>query len=174
VVQPKDCLGLVLVWMRTRGPLNVLQLIFGLTYSNLSVYLRFGSRLIVETFRHNPIARVSIPSAEEIETFKVAFAEGHPLLIDCWATMGGLKLYLQTAGNVNIQERYYNGWMHDHYITSIFCFCPNGLIPIFLSLTFLDLYMTVKLPSLEISTTSWRKYMICMGQSVLLTQRLAT
>jgi hypothetical protein len=30
-VQPEDCLGLVLVWTCTRGPLDVLQLVFGLT-----------------------------------------------------------------------------------------------------------------------------------------------
>jgi hypothetical protein len=42
VVQPEDCLGLVLVWMCTRGSLHVLQLVFRLTYSNLSVYLTFG------------------------------------------------------------------------------------------------------------------------------------
>ena len=72
VVQPEDCLGLVLVWTCTRGLLHVLQLVFGLTYSNLSVYLRFGMRIIVETFRHNPLARVSITLAEEIETFKAA------------------------------------------------------------------------------------------------------
>ncbi len=41
IVQPADWLGLVLVWTRTRGALNVLQLVFGLTYSNLSVYLGF-------------------------------------------------------------------------------------------------------------------------------------
>jgi hypothetical protein len=49
-VLPADCLGLVLVWMRTRGLLNVLQLVFGLTYTNLSAYLWFGIRLIVEVF----------------------------------------------------------------------------------------------------------------------------
>ncbi len=38
VVQPADCLGLVLVWTCTRGAMNVLQLVFGLTYCNLSVY----------------------------------------------------------------------------------------------------------------------------------------
>ncbi len=130
VVQPKDCLGLVLVWTRTRGLLHVLQFVFGFTYSNLSVYLRFGMCLIIKTFRHNPLARVSTPSAEEIEMFKAAFSEQHPLVTDCWATMDGLKLYLQTAGNAYIQEWYYNGWMHDHYVTSIFCFCPNGMIPI--------------------------------------------
>jgi hypothetical protein len=36
-VQPEDCLGLVLVWTRTRGLLNVLHFVFRLTYSNLSV-----------------------------------------------------------------------------------------------------------------------------------------
>ncbi len=107
-VQPEDCLKLVLVWMCTKGLLNVLQLVFGLTYSNLSVYLRFGMRLIVETFWNDPHARVSIPLAEDIETFKAAFAEWHPLLNDCWATTDGLKLCLQTAGNADIQECFYS------------------------------------------------------------------
>jgi hypothetical protein len=130
VVQPEDCLGLVLVWTCTSGSLNVLQLVFGLTYSNLAVHLRFGMRLVVKTFRHDPLARVSIPSAEEIETFKAAFAERHPLLTDCWATMDSLMQYLQTAGKAYIQEQFYNRWMHDHYVTSVFCFCPNRTIPI--------------------------------------------
>ena len=55
LVQPADCLGLVLVWAQTRGALNVLQLIFSLTYSNLSVYLQFGIWLIVETFCKDPL-----------------------------------------------------------------------------------------------------------------------
>ena len=129
-VQPKDCLGLVLVWTQTRGSLNVFQLGFGLTYSNLSVYLRFGMWLFVKMFRDNPLARVNIPSAEEIESFKEAFAARDPLLTDCWATIDGLKLYLQQAGNGEIQERFYNGWTHDHYVTSVFCFCPDGTIPV--------------------------------------------
>jgi hypothetical protein len=65
-VQPADCLGMVLVWTQSRGLLNVLQLVFGLTYSNLSVYLRFGIRLLVEDFYNDPLARVSLPLAEEI------------------------------------------------------------------------------------------------------------
>ncbi len=52
----------------------------------------------------------------------------HPLLHDCWATMDGLKLYLQQAWNTEIKEQFYNGWMHDHYVTSVFCFCPDGTI----------------------------------------------
>ena len=50
IFQPEDCLGLVLMWTRTRGSLSVLQLVFGLTYTNLCVYLRFGIRIFVKTF----------------------------------------------------------------------------------------------------------------------------
>ncbi len=88
--------------------MNVLQLVFGVTYSNLSVYLQFGIRLIVEMFCDDPLARVAVPTREEIETYKVAFSKRHPLLKDCWATMDGLKLYLQVSQNSEIQERVYN------------------------------------------------------------------
>ena len=130
LVQSADSLGLVLVWTRTRGALNVLQLVFGVVYTNLSVYLRFGIWLIIETFRKDPLARVAIPLREKIETFKVTFGKRHPLLNDCWATMDGLKLYLQAPGNLEVQERFYNRWTHDHYVTSVFCLYPNGTIPI--------------------------------------------
>jgi hypothetical protein len=36
-IHPEDCLGLVLVWTRTRGSLTALQLIFGMTCSNLCI-----------------------------------------------------------------------------------------------------------------------------------------
>jgi hypothetical protein len=129
-VQPEDCLGLVSVWAQTRGLLNVLQLVLGLTYTNLFIHLRFGVHLFEKTFRDDLLVRVSIPSMEEIDSFKAAFAARHPLLIDCWATMDNLKLYLQQSRKGDIQERYYNGWMHDHYATSIFCICLDGRIPI--------------------------------------------
>ncbi len=76
------------MWTRTRGALNVLQLVFGLTYSNLSVYLRFGTWLILETFREDALARVAIPTREEIQNYKVAFSERH-LLLNSLSAMDG-------------------------------------------------------------------------------------
>ncbi len=110
--------------------MNVLQLVFGLTYTNLSVYLRFGICIVVEVFQDDPLARVSLPSAENIAIYMSAFRERHPLLTDCWAMMNGLKLYLQASGNSDIQERYNNEWTHNHYVTFVFHFCPDGTIPI--------------------------------------------
>ncbi len=51
------------------GSLNVLQLVFGLTYTDLSVYLQFGiHHLIIEIFWDDPLARVSLPTVEDIAT----------------------------------------------------------------------------------------------------------
>ncbi len=66
------------------------------------------------------------PINRKIEEYKAAFMAWHTLLQDCWAMIDGLKLYLQQAGNMVIQERYYNGWTNDHYETSVICFCPNN------------------------------------------------
>jgi hypothetical protein len=44
--------------------------------------------------------------------------------------MDRLMLYLQQSGNTEIQEQFYNGWTLNHYVTSVFCFCPDGTIPI--------------------------------------------
>ena len=38
-ISATDCLGLVLAWTRTRGSMVVLQMIFGLTMTNLTTYL---------------------------------------------------------------------------------------------------------------------------------------
>ena len=129
-VRPEDCLGLVLVWTRTRGSLTALQLIFGMTCSNLCMYLRFGRRVIVEALKSDPLAKIAIPSNEEITSYKEAVGAIYPLLYDVWSTMDGLKLYLQQSGNTEIQARFYNGWTHGHYVTSVFVFCPDGTIPI--------------------------------------------
>jgi hypothetical protein len=52
----------------------------------------------------------------------------HPYLSDIWCTMDGLKLMLEQSGDALIQEQFYNGWTHKHYVTSVVCFCPDGMI----------------------------------------------
>ena len=61
-----------------------------------------------------------------------SIAERHPNLgrEKVWCTIDGLKLYLQAAPNCTIQERFYNGWTHDHYVTNVMVFCPDGTIAI--------------------------------------------
>jgi hypothetical protein len=42
--------------------------------------------------------------------------------------MNGLTLMLEQPGNALIQEQFYNGLMHDHYVMSVMCFCLDGTI----------------------------------------------
>ena len=50
--------------------------------------------------------------------------------LDVWCTMDGLKLMLEQSGDAIIQEQFYNGWTHNHYVMSVICFRPDGTIPI--------------------------------------------
>jgi hypothetical protein len=69
-----------------------------------------------------------LPSAKEIESFKAAFAVQHPLLNDCWATMDGLKLYLQQSAKMSLFKSSItmDGCMTTCHICIFFC--PDGMI----------------------------------------------
>ncbi len=122
---PEDGPELVLAWTRTRGLLMVLQLIFGMTYTNLNDCLLFAKRIIVMVLQDHQMANVQIPTSEKIEEFKNMVHRQHRYLSDVWCTMDGFKLMLEQSGNALIQGQFYNGWTHDHYVTSVMCFCLN-------------------------------------------------
>jgi hypothetical protein len=44
--------------------------------------------------------------------------------------MDGLKLPIQQASTTEQQALFYNGWKHDHFITAVMYFCPDGTIPL--------------------------------------------
>ena len=129
-IRPEDCMGILLCWSRTQGSLIWLQMVFGMTYSNLAVYLTFGIRLWIEVFRRHPISQLRLPSREKIHEYQESVARRHPILPDVWSVMDGLKLPIQKAPGKDTQNGYYNGWMHGHFVTAVFCFVPDGTIPI--------------------------------------------
>ena len=86
--------------------------------------------MIVEALKSDSLTQIVILSNEKIASYKEIVGAMYPLLSDVWSTMDGLKLYLQQSGNTEIQARFYNGWTHGHYVTSVFVFCPDGTIPI--------------------------------------------
>jgi hypothetical protein len=99
-------------------------------YTNLDEYLLFAKRIIVKELRNHLMARVKIPSSERISEYKEMVCNRHRNIHDIWCTMDGLKIMLEQSGDVLIQEQYYNGWTHGHYVSSVICFCPDGTIPI--------------------------------------------
>ena len=63
-----------------------------------------------------------MPTDDELDEFIATIAVKYPALTNCWGAMDGLKLRLERAGNNNMQNNYYNGWTHDHYVSNFFVF----------------------------------------------------
>lgn len=77
-----------------------------------------------------PDAAIQMPTAESIEEYKAAIGRNFPSLEGVWCVMDGLKLYLEQAGDCIMQNMFYNGWTHDHYVSAVLVFTPDGTIPI--------------------------------------------
>ena len=129
LIDATKCLGLVLAWTRTCGHPRNLQLIFGLTGNPLSVWLRFGRRIIVKVLRNHPDARVCMPTSAQIMAYKMAISAKYPDLVDVWSFLDGLKLPVEVCTvRREIQAMFYNGWQHDHFASNLFLFVPDGRI----------------------------------------------
>ena len=125
-----DCLGLNLACTRLRGSTAVMQMVFGMSGTSVSMYLRFGRRLLISILKSHTDAALVIPSSEKIKEYQAVIEERHPKLKGVWCSMDGLKLYLEQASDNIIQNMFYNGWTHHHYSSAVLVFCPDGSIPI--------------------------------------------
>jgi hypothetical protein len=92
-----DVLGLMLTWTRTQGALFSLQLSFGLSHTNLTMYLRFAHWIIVEVLKNDSLAAITVLSLAKVEEYKQLVATKFPALTNVWAAMDGLKTPIQQA-----------------------------------------------------------------------------
>eukprot|EP00957_Ditylum_brightwellii_P042054 3185284-Ditylum_brightwellii.AAC.1 len=72
--------------------------------------------------RRDENIQVKLPDKEEqVIEFVKPIGSKYSLLGQerVFAVMDGLELYLEQSGNHAIQNTFYNGWKHDHYISNI-------------------------------------------------------
>lgn len=124
----EQCLGLVFTWHRTRGAEFVLCMMFGITGSVCSMFLRFSRRLLLKVLKNESLAAVRMPTSSETQGYQEAFRSKYSMLKDVYCVADGLKLHLEQSGDYIIQNMFYNGWTHDHYVSNIFVFAPNGVV----------------------------------------------
>jgi hypothetical protein len=126
-------LGLVLYWFRTRGSVaRAVCMAFGLTATPMYKWIKFGRRALLFALQHHPHAKVSLPTAQEVDRYAAAIASRHPPLRPhkVWAAADGLKILLQRSSDWAIQNQHHNGWKDDTYVNSVFVFAPDGRIRI--------------------------------------------
>ena len=124
-------LGLVLTWYRTRGSCTrTLSFIFGLTGSQHYDWLLFGRRVLLCILQKHPIAKVSLPTKEEVDTYTAAVRRKYPRMPYVWGAADGLKLHIGQAVSFIRQEPFYNSWADGSFVSAIFVFGVDGRIRI--------------------------------------------
>lgn len=124
-------LGLVFAWYRTRGACTrTLSMAFGLTCTPMYNWLKFGRRVLLACLLKHDAARVTTPTANDIEVYKEAITRKYPRMRNVWGACDGLKLQIEQSKNWFIQNQFFNGWTHGHYVNCIFVFAADGRIRI--------------------------------------------
>ena len=106
----------------------ILSILFGVSGSVCSLFIRYGRRLLLHVLRNDQHARIRMPTNEEVTDFQSVICAKYSSLQNVYAVADGLKLYLEQAGDGVIQNMFYNGWKHDHFVSNVFVFAPSGVI----------------------------------------------
>jgi hypothetical protein len=122
--------SLLFLYYELLGNVIPLQFDFGLSHSCLTLWLKFGIRIVCSVLSNHPLAWVRMPTPYEVASFQQASSAKYPLLHEVWGTCDGLKLDFESTDSDRIQRMYYNGWTHGHYISNIFVFAMDGTIRI--------------------------------------------
>jgi hypothetical protein len=119
-------LGLILHYLNTTIHEVGLQEIFALVPATCSRYITSGLKMLLETFRSMPDARISWPRGDEFSALNNLIRPRHPLLTGAFASIDGLLLPLQTSSRDDIENATYNGWLREHFVSSVLVFSPCG------------------------------------------------
>lgn len=76
----------------------------------------------------DPLALVKLPTAQEARRYQAAIEEKYSIIKEVYAASDGPKLQLKQSGDAVVQEIFYNGRTHDHYVGNVFVFAPSGVI----------------------------------------------
>ena len=120
-------LGLTLHYLASTMRELSLQQIFGLIPSTVSRYLSFSLQILLNVLRKIPAAHIEWPRGETFNHFTNHIVERHSLLFGAFGFIDGLKLPVEESSDQDIENAMYNGWLHDHYISNILVFGPDGV-----------------------------------------------
>ena len=127
-------LGLILHYLNSTMLETSLAQVFALVPSTITRYIGFSLRILLLTLRHMKEARIHWPVDDEFQEYNNLVLIRHPLLVGAFGTMDGLNLPVQTSEDQEIENSTFNGWLHDHFVSSVFAFGAEGMLIIYIKL----------------------------------------
>ncbi|KAI0635272.1 hypothetical protein C8Q77DRAFT_693631 [Trametes polyzona] len=118
-------LGLVLHWLSSTMWETSLQQIFALTPATVDRYLHSALDILLFTLDDMPDTHITWPSPRKMRYYSDLITRRLPLLVGAFGTVDGLNLAVQVSSDEDVENATYNGWLHDHFISNIICFCPE-------------------------------------------------
>ncbi|KAJ7262793.1 hypothetical protein B0H12DRAFT_1001315, partial [Mycena haematopus] len=121
-------LGLALHWVNSTMREISLQQIFALVPTTVSRYIQFSLDILLAVLRQIPDARIQWPSGiNQFQEYNDLIIQHHPLLEGAFASIDSLNVPVQTADDPEIENSTYNGWLCEHFVSSVLVFSPKGL-----------------------------------------------
>jgi hypothetical protein len=108
----------------TIGDISLME-IFALIPTTVSCFINF-SLILLETLQKMPDGQIRWLQGEEFEESNNLILACHPLLLGAFRSMDGLNLLVQTSPDQEIENATYNGWLHEHFVSSVFAFSAIG------------------------------------------------
>ncbi|KJA13320.1 hypothetical protein HYPSUDRAFT_1079676 [Hypholoma sublateritium FD-334 SS-4] len=122
-------LGLVLHFLNSTMHEKTLQQVFAIVPTTASRYINFALHILLQTLQELPEASIRWPkTSEECQNHNNLITSRHPRLLGAFASIDGLNLPTQTSNDPDVENSTYNGWLSEHYISSVIVFSPEGLI----------------------------------------------
>lgn len=119
-------LGLVLHHLTSTMRKISLQQIFSLIPSTVTRYLSFSHQILLHVLCKIPSAHIEWPHGEAVSHFTNHITKQHDCLFGAFSFIDGLKLPVEEPSDQDMEHAMYNGWLHDHYISNILVFAPDG------------------------------------------------
>lgn len=119
-------LGLVLHYLNSTMSDTSLQQVFALVPSTVSRYIAFALDILLETLQDIPETAIAWPTGNEFNILSAIIENRHPLLRGAFGSIDGLNLPVQTSSDMEIENATYNGWLSEHFVSSVLVFSPKG------------------------------------------------
>ena len=119
-------LGLVLHYLNSTMREVNLQQIFALIPTTVSQYITFALRILLSTLQAIPEAKIKWPKENDFKTLSHLVLQRHSRLVGAFGSIDGLKLPVQTSDDIDIENATFNGWLLEHFISSVLVFSSKG------------------------------------------------
>lgn len=120
-------LGLALHFLNSTMHEVSLQQIFALIPTTVSRYINFSLVILLRALKKIPESAIRWPEGEEFQALNALVVEHHPLLTGAFGTMDGLNLAAQVSRDQELENATFNGWLHDHFVSSVLTFASHGM-----------------------------------------------